>query len=320
MIPQSLAQLYAFDWRIFMTAVHHWWHGGNPYGFLTQEFGLPGAFAYPPTALTWLMVFMPLGGAGFYAWTCIQFCGWWLLIRKTMRSQLMLLCRSPLIFTLLIGQSTFAFVLVLWGATLASRRGFWWGTALAWTMTKPQVALIPLAWILWHDRASDRRGALWLGILSGTAALALPPTLMNPGIWMDWLQALGDYRLRTLQMAPWQGFGGIILLAAFVLWYRSHRHNRLNAGWQWWLTAAVFPQNALYSAVVLLPALHPKTTYWTIAGLAMASILIGPATDITLPIILAGHILAAWFINGGPHQGPGQHTPTQNPVTPHPAQ
>jgi len=296
----SWGKLFSVDWGIMMAAVSQWFHGGTPYGSIAHDIGTPGAFAYPPTTLSWLAVFMPLGGAGFYLWTALQLGGWWLLVRRRFRSQLTLLCWSPLVFHLLLGQTTLAVVLVLWAATEARRRGFWWGVAMAWAMTKPQAAILPVAWILWSDRSLPHRSALWSGILSGSIALALPPTLMNPGIWRDWLNALGDYRARTLQMAPWQGFGIPILVAAFLLWYHRNRGNQKAAGWQWWLSAALMPQNALYSSVVLLPLLRPKRTYWTLAGLALSGVLIGPATDITLPIILSGHILAAWFICGGP--------------------
>lgn len=293
-------ELFSIDWGILMAAANQWLLGGNPYGSITHQIGTPGAFAYPPTCLTWLAFFTMLGTAGYYFWTALQLGGWWLLIRNRYRSQLVLLCWSPLVFHLLLGQTTLAVVLVLWAATEAHRRGFWWGVALAWAMTKPQAALLPVLWILWKDRSLPHRHLLWSGMAVGSIALALPPTLMNPGIWLDWLHSLGDYRARTLQLAPWQGLGIPILLAAFLLWYYRNRDNRKEAGWQWWLSAALFPQNALYSSVVLLPLLRPELSYWTIGGLALSSVLIGPATDTFLPIILAGHILAAWMICGGP--------------------
>lgn len=293
-------QLFSIDWNIITIATHQWLHGGNPYGFLSPEFGKPGAFAYPPTALTWLSLFVPFGAAGFYIWTALQLGGWWLLIRRHFRSQLILLLWLPLVFHLLLGQTTLAVVLLLWAATLAKRRGFWWGMAVALALTKPQAALLPVLWLLWNDRHLSSRYMFWSGIVAGTVSLALPPTLKNPGIWIDWFQSLIDYRARTMQMVPWQGFGIPVLLAAFVLWYYRNRGRQAKAGWQWWLSAAIFPQTALYSSVVLLPLLRPQKNYWTIAGLGLASLLIGPATDITLPIILSGHILAAWFICGGP--------------------
>jgi len=288
------------DWDVLMTATYQWLHGANPYGFLSPDFGKPGAFAYPPTALTWLSIFVPFGAAGFYLWTALQLGGWWLLIRRHFRSQLILLLWLPLVFHLLLGQTTLAVVLLLWAATLATRRGFWWGMAIALALTKPQAALLPVMWLLWNDRHLPSRYKFWSGFLAGTVTLALPPTLNNPGIWLDWFQSLTDYRARTMQMFPWQGFGFPILIASFLLWYYRNRGRQAKAGWQWWFSAAIFPQTALYSSVVLLPLLRPQKNYWTIAGLGMAGILIGPATDITLPIILSGHILATWFICGGP--------------------
>ncbi len=294
------SQLFSVDWTIVTSATRQWLLGGNPYGPISSVAGLPGAFAYPPTALTWLSLFVPFGAAGFYLWTALQLGGWWLLIRNQFRSQLILLCWLPLVFHLLLGQTTLAVVLVLWAATLATYRGFWWGMAVAFSLTKPQAALLPVFWLLWKDRQAPNRFQFWTGIVSGTILLALPPTLSNPGIWIDWIQSLTDYRARTMQMFPWQGFGLPILILAFILWYHRNRDQQAKAGWQWWLSAAIFPQTALYSSVVLLPLLRPKRNYWTLAGLGMASLLIGPATDITLPIILSGHIVAAWFICGGP--------------------
>lgn len=292
--------LYAFDWQIFMEAVKQWSHGGNPYKALVH-ISLPGgAFAYPPTALTWMCFFLPFGSGSFYVWTIVQMGVWWLLVRRQPRSKLILLIWAPLLFNLLLGQTTMAIVLALWAATMAERRGFWWGTAIAWALTKPQTALLPTLWLLWQDRHLPHRHLFLAGILVGTVTLALPPTLINPGIWMSWLSSLSTRNNLLLLKAPWQGFGSLILLAATILWFRKNRGNQTTAGWQWWFSAALFPQSSLYSSVVLLPLLNPQKNYWTLGGLALSSLLIGPATEITLPIILSGHILAAWFICGGP--------------------
>ena len=296
----SWSQLFSVDWNILTAATNQWLMEENPYGRISPETGLPGAFAYPPTALTWLSLFVPFGAAGFYLWTALQLGGWWLLIRRQLRSQLVLLLWLPLVFHLLLGQTTLAMVLLLWAATLTTHRGFWWGMAVAFALTKPQAALLPVLWLLWSDRHLATRYLFWSGIFAGTILLALPPTLENPGIWIDWIHSLTDYRARTLQMGPWQGFGFPVLIVAFILWYQRSRGRQVVSGWQWWLSAAIFPQTALYSSVVLLPLLRPTRNYWSIAGLGIASLLIGPVTDVTLPIILSGHILAAWFICGGP--------------------
>lgn len=290
----QLKDIFQIDWRIFVAGAEAWMQGRSPYGALSPEFSA-GAFAYPPTALTWLALFVPLGGLGFYVWTALELMLWWLLIRQGGRAQLLLLCWSPMILHLVEGQSSLAAVLVLWAAARAERRGWLWGLALAWAMTKPQVAVIPLLWLLWQDRASPQRGRLWGGIALGTALLALPPTLRSPGIWADWLVSLGTYRGRILQMAAWQGPSALLLVLAGYLWYRSGR-----GGWQWWLAAALFPQASFYAIVALLPALWPRQNGWTLGGLALAGILQGPVNTLTLPWILAGHMLAAWMVAGGP--------------------
>lgn len=283
-----------------MAAAAQWTQGGTPYAALEQVSLPGGAFAYPPTALTWMCIFLPFGSASFYIWTIAQMAAWCLLVRRQLRANLTLLIWSPLLFNLLLGQTTMAIVLALWAATVAKRRGFWWGAVVALALTKPQTALLPTLWLLWQDRRLPHRHSFLLGILVGTVALALPPTLMNPRIWVSWLGTLSKRENLLLLMAPWQGFGSLIVLAATLLWFQANRGRQTTAGWQWWFSAALFPQSSLYSSVVLLPLLNPQKNYWTLGGLALSSLLIGPATDITLPIILSGHILAAWFICGGP--------------------
>jgi len=302
----ELDHIFQIDWRIFFTGTQAWLHGQNPYGALPPEFGA-GAFAYPPTALTWLALFVPLGGLSFYVWTALQMLLWWLLIRKDHKSQLVLLCWSPLLLHLVEGQSTLPVILVLWAAARAERRGWLWGLAIAWALTKPQVAIVPLIWQLWQDRASPLRWRLWGGIMLGTLLLALPPTLLNPGIWSDWLASLPAYRARILQMGAWQGASVVLFVLAAYLWYRSRR-----GGWQWWLAAGAFPQTSYYCMVALMPALNPPLNppqgRWSLAGLGLSAVLLGPVAFelqdgslvVLLPWILCGHLLAAWLIAGGP--------------------
>src|SRR5258705_12961517 len=85
---------------------------------------------------------------------------WWLLIRKGQKSQLALLCWSPLLLHMVEGQSTLPVILVLWAASRADRRGWLWGLAMAWALTKPQVAIVPLVWQLWQDLAAPPRRRL----------------------------------------------------------------------------------------------------------------------------------------------------------------
>lgn len=307
----GLLDLFQVDWRIFMAGAEAWMAGDSPYGALSAEFSA-GAFAYPPPALTWLALFALLGPLGFYVWTGLQLGGWWWLIKDERPEQILLLCWSPVILHLVQGQSTLPVVLVIWAALRAERRGLLWGLALAWALSKPQVAIVPLAWLLWQDRASPTRLRLWGGIALGGLILALPPTLRDPGIWRDWLESLAAYRERILQLAAWQGPSAILLALAGYLWHRSGYGE-----WHWWAAATLFPQASFYALVALIPALRPRLGPWLIGGLALAAVLQGPMSPTLLPWILAGHALAAWMIAGGPRglparaRGAGQPAPAE---------
>ena len=303
----SVRSVFQVDWHIFMAGVQTWLEGRSPYAQLNADFSA-GAFAYPPTALPWLALFLPLGAWWYYVWTALQLGGWWLIARRHGRSQLALLVWTPLMLNVYLGQNTLAVVLIVWAATRAKQRGWWWGLALALAMTKPQVALVPGLWLLWHDRHAQGRWRLWSGIVVGTLVLALPPTIMKPGIWIDWLVSLGTYRDRVLQVGAWQGASVVVLLLAAYVWHHSGR-----GGWQWWVAAGLFPHVSYYSIVALLPVLQPRQHYWTLGGLALAGLCVGPVTEVTLSWLLAVHMLAAWMINGGPMQQPA---PMPTPVTP----
>lgn len=308
--------LWRIDWYTFMTAAQLWLRGDNPYGAPLGTFGpnaapFPPFLAYPPTALTWMSLFTPLGAASYFVWTGLELLGWWLLVRDRARSQLVLLAWAPMLLHMVIGQCTLAIVLVLWAAYRAPQRGFWWGVALAFALTKPQIAILPLAYLLWHDRQSPQLWPLLGGLCAGTLALALPPTLQNPDIWKWWLASLTTPHRGILHMAAWQGWGTIPLFLAAYLWHRRHRPNQANrstlgAGWMWWLSAAIFPQGSYYGVVPVLPILQPSRNYWSIAGFAISAFVQGPATPVSLPLVLALHMLAVWFIAGGPQQEEGE--------------
>lgn len=290
----GLFSLFQIDWRIFVAGAEAWLRGESPYGRLSDEFSA-GAFAYPPTALTWLSLFVLLGPVGYYVWTALQLAGWWWLIKDDRPEQILLLCWSPVVLHLVQGQSSLPVILVLWAAFRARRRGLLWGLALAWALTKPQVAIVPLLWLLWQDRGSADRLRLWGGVALGTLLLALPPTLRDPGIWGDWLAGLGAYRGRLLQLAAWQGPSAALLALAAFLWHRAG-----HGQWHWWVAATMLPQTSFYALVALIPALRPRLGPWLLGGLGLAAVLQGPMSPVMLPWILAGHALAVWMVAGGP--------------------
>jgi len=59
---------------------------------------------------------------------------------------------------------------------------------------------------------------------------------------------------------------------------------------------------------MLHPSLRPPQSRWSLAGLGLSAILLGPVAFerqdgtlvVLLPWILCGHLLAAWMIAGGP--------------------
>ncbi len=161
----ALRELYQYDWVIFMNATGRWMQGQNPYGVLTTEIGLPGAFAYPPTALTWLCLLVPLGAASFYAWSLLQLAAWFYMMRRTQRlSQLVLLAWSPVMAHFVLGQTTLGFILALWFVYISPKRSWLCGFILAFALSKPQTALFPVTWLLWHTRHDENRYALWGGM------------------------------------------------------------------------------------------------------------------------------------------------------------
>jgi hypothetical protein len=314
----GLRELYQYDWLIFMSATQRWLQGQDPYGVLNTEIGLPGAFAYPPTALSWLSLFVPLGAASFYAWSLLEVGLWVALMRRTGRmSQLVLLVWAPWVAHFVLGQTTLLFIGALWFVFLAEKRGWLCGFILAFTLSKPQTAFLPVIWLLWHTRHDDTRYKLWGGIVIGTILLALPPTLNDPGIWKAWVASMGDYKSRAQFAAPWQGPGFFVVALSAWLWFKQSKAQETNEApadrvesdpqkralgniWPWWLTMTLFPYAGLYPAVTLIPIMRPQRNYWSIGGFFLSSCLIGPVNSFTLPYILSGHVLAAWMINGGP--------------------
>ena len=123
---ELLRSIFQIDWDIFMAGAQSWLQGQSPYARLASptfgNFG-PGAFAYPPTALPWLALFVPLGGLGYYVWTLLELALWWWIIRKDRPSQLLLICWSPLILHMVEGQSTLMAILVAWAAARAAVGG-----------------------------------------------------------------------------------------------------------------------------------------------------------------------------------------------------
>ena len=307
--------LFRADYRVFVLAVQQWLSGGNPYGDLGGRF-TAGAFAYPPTFLTWATPFAALGPHGYWLWTALNLVGWAWVMRRAGWNQWPLLIWAPIFLHLWIGQCTLTVVLVLWAAYLerAARatgtpwRSLAWGLALAWCATKPQTAFLPMLGLLWDERRAPQRWALWAGLLGGTLLLALPPTLRHPAIWSEWLIGMRAYSTRQLVSAAWQGPSLVAYAAATVVWWQSTRNRVLPHGnWRWWITATAFPQTTFYSMVALLPVMDVRRNRWHLAGLLLSALMQVQTPLTPLPWILALQALAGWLVAGGPLSQTASH-------------
>ena len=285
-----LDEIFQVDWNTFMDGAGFFLAGRNPYEVFPP---------YPPTALTWMSLFVPLGAWGFWIFNALQLGVWWSLIKNRDRSQLVLLAWAPLAVHLLLGQVTLAIVLALWWVYRSPRRGLACGLAVAFAMTKPQVALIPVLYLLWHERASSHRAGLWGGMMLGTLLLGAIAAWREPLVWNWWLGSFAGFKGGLLHMAAWQGWGIIPLALAAWGWARRHPNAR-RAGWPWWIAAGCFQQGSFYAVAALLPVLRPAHNRWTLLGLGLAAVLQGPMSPATLPVILALHMVAAWLVAGGP--------------------
>lgn len=288
---------FGSDWWVMMAAVAAWVAGQNPYGQLEGVWS-EIRFAYPPTALPWMYLGWVLGPAGFVIWTAGQIGVWAiLLLREGGKRRLATLLWGPIWIHILLGQVTLGLTLALWIVMRQTRRSWVSGLLLAWAMTKPQAALLPVLWLLWQERQSPDRTRLWAGMLIGTLALALPATIVHPTIWQDWISSVLLYSQRDMVAAAWLGWYWPILLLAGLLWYWSG-----NKSWIWWLNAAMIPGPAIYSMIALTPGLHADLrNLWSLLGLITSILLITiPLTTMPLALSMGLHLLAAWAMMGGP--------------------
>ncbi len=298
--------LYGEDWRMLTKGAELWLDQRDPYGPLLGQG--PGTFAYPPTALSWIALFVPFGGMSIWVWNGIQLAAWVMLIWRTRRTQLLLLIWTPLAIHFYLGQNTLMYTLVLWAVALMPRRGFLAGLAVAWALTKPQVVVVLVIWLLWR---SWKEGTFWPfvgGIALGTLLLALPATLHDPEIWLRWFTALVDFRQKLVMRATWQGPWIILAVPSIYLWHRAGY-----GGWPWLLSALLIPYTSFYSMVVLLPSLRPHPlNRWTALGLFGTLLLfLVPQTEASLGWILTAYLALAWLINGGPQPAQRSMPPSE---------
>ncbi|WP_129626265.1 glycosyltransferase 87 family protein [Candidatus Oscillochloris fontis] len=254
-----MEQIFA-DWRSLMVGIQLWLEGANPYASYPHPV-FPGRmvnagwYAYPPPTLFLFtplaLLPWPLSSAILLLASIIPFERW---TRQTsLRTGLpWLLLWLPLAQGLWIGQTTLlALVALLWGERAAhERQDVRAAFLLALALLKPQIGIVPIAWLL-LEALWQRRWRLPLAftlinlvLWGGTALLA------GPQIYVQWLGGLMNYDQflpnRPLLFPP---FGMILGALAVFFWYRHGRGDMF--GLALLFNTLIYPLSVVYSASAL---------------------------------------------------------------------
>jgi hypothetical protein len=277
--------LYLEDWRSIMAAFRLWLQGGNPYGPYTGFLGElqpAGWFAYPPSSLPigGLVALLPwqLSGLLFVIANIVCFELW--SRRTSGRSGVLwMLLWLPLAHGLIIGQTSLLIVFAVLAAEAlyAQRRDRAAGLLLALALLKPQIVLLPVAWLLLRA-ARERRLSVPLMCVGLTAALwAGAMIISGPEIVADWGASLGTYSgkmfNRPLIFLP---LGPVVALAGGLLWWRHGRTDWLGA--LLLLNTLVYPLSVAYMCVALAVVVVRWRRGWAAYPLALSWL---------LPIVMA---------------------------------
>jgi hypothetical protein len=227
----DMPQLFG-DWRSLMSALHHWFNGGDPYGPYIGAGGWiyeAGYFAYPPPVLLlgaplallpwWLSLLLvqSLAVAGFELWAR----------RSSGRSALLwLILFPPLLQGLQIGQTTLLALaaLMLGELSYRGRQDGRAGLLLALALLKPQVGALAIAYLLFEALRARRWRTLGAFGLASAALWGGAALVAGPQIYAQWLAGLQSYQAalpdRPMLFLP---LGPLVALAAAALWRRSGR-------------------------------------------------------------------------------------------------
>lgn len=248
------------DWRSLMSALLHWFNGGDPYGPYMGPNGWiyeAGYFAYPPPVLLlaaplallpwWLSLLLvqTLAITGFELWAR----------RTSGRSALLWLILFPPLFQgLQIGQTTLLALaaLMLGELSFRSRQDARAGLLLALAALKPQVGALAIAYLLCAALRARRWRALGAFALASAALWGGAALVAGPQIYAQWLAGLQAYQAalpdRPMLFLP---LGPLVALAAVALWRRSGRDY---FGLALLLNTLIYPLSVIYivSAIAML--------------------------------------------------------------------
>ncbi|MEI7643886.1 MAG: glycosyltransferase family 87 protein [Chloroflexales bacterium] len=248
------------DWRSLMAGIQVWLAGGNPYGsyphpVFPNTMVHVGWYAYPPPTLflatPLALLPWPISSTIMLLVCAIGF-ERWVRLRSGRVGMPWLILWLPFTQGIWIGQTTMLVLVgLIWAEHAFSEgRDIRAAVLLALVMLKPQVGVLPVAWLLlsalsgrrWHLLAlfAAISAALW-----GGAAL-----IAGPQIYAQWIAGLGGYTSaipdRPLLFPP---VGPILGLLALLLWYRHGRGDAF--GLALLVNTLIYPISVVYIAIAV---------------------------------------------------------------------
>ncbi len=279
------------DWRLLMAGIQLWLSGGNPYGQYPHPVAEGvivhvGAYAYPPPTLILFtplaLLPWPISSMLMLMFSIVPFDRW--CRKTTQRSALpWVLAWLPFAQGIWVGQTTLLVLAALIWAEQANqeRRFTWAGLLLALALLKPQVGILPIAWLLvaalwkrqWRLPLSF---ALFSALFWGSMLL-----ISGPQIYIQWYTALTGYQdflpNRPLIFPP---LGPLVGAVALYVWYRRGRGDWFGVALL--LNTLLYPLSVIYAisalAVVIIRwnprwAWYPIILSWFLARYVMVPLI-----------------------------------------------
>lgn len=244
--------------------------GSERFCYETDAFAYDGFWLYPaPFYATFCGLQQHLPQALFWGWMLAPF----LLLIVFSGQRAAVFAYPPLYIHTLLGQSTWLLLPLYWLADRVPSVRWWHGLLLPVALFKPHIAVLPLVWLVWHQRRRWR--FLATGLLSSMVVL-VPAFALRPDWLVQWLAAgrgfklvsvanVGIIPMQLLQLGETQqalvsSSVGLLLVLAFcggiaaLLVVALHRWRGTLDFYDWVLVFALTnPFIHDYDLVILLP-------------------------------------------------------------------
>lgn len=169
--------------------------GSNLFCFHPEDFVYSGEHLYPaPFYTTFCGLFRYMPVLLFVLWTGLPF----LIVLWLGGKRAAVLVYPPFVIHTILGQSTWLLLPIYWLALQADRNKklkWWYGLAVPFALFKPHISLLPLAWLVYHER---RNIAFWgVSIVSSLLAF-IPAFILQPNWVTEWLSAGRGYKIPSI--------------------------------------------------------------------------------------------------------------------------